>query len=381
VARTRRIVGALLCALLTWAAVAPTLAYAASAPSPGLYVPSAVLVSGEGTVLWGKRPNALRRPASCIKMLNALVVRDRANLVDDGAVGLKAGRKLTVRQLLSVMLVHSANGAAEALATGIAGSEKAYVTLMNIKARQLGCQHTVVADPHGLSPANTTTASDLAIIARNLLADPVLSKIVMQRSAWLPWGGYSTTDQMLGSYTGIEGVKTGYTDPAGYCFVSAAKRNGVELIGVVLGADVSGDRFTQMRKLLDWGFAHTSVREVVSHDATMGAVQVMGGAVDSVCVQPSRSLTLAVCDGGTKLRKQISLPAAVTAPIPKGAALGTLELMNGSRVETSVPLVAASAVGAYATTAVRHVAPSSPAGWPWRDLALVWAGLGRMLGI
>jgi D-alanyl-D-alanine carboxypeptidase (penicillin-binding protein 5/6) len=394
VARIRRTALAFLLVALAWGALAPSIACAAKSSSPGLYVPSAILVSRDGTILWGKRPNAVRRPASCIKMLNALVVRDHANLndvirvsakaaaVDGGAVGLHAGQKLTVRELLGVMLVHSANGAAEALATGIAGSEKAYLKLMNAKAKQLGCAHTIAADPHGLSPKNVTTASDLAIIARNLLDDPVLSKIVTQRSAWLPWGGYSTTDHLLGSYPGIEGVKTGYTDPAGYCFVGAAKHGDTQLIGVVLGADAPNDRFTQMQRLLNWGFAHTRVQRVVSADTTMGAVEVTGGEEDSVLVRPRGDVSMPVCDGGSKLRSQVKLPAAISAPVEAGAQVGSLQLVCGSRVETSIPLVAVQPVGVRPPAfAARHTVPKAAPGWPWRDLALVWAGLGRMLGI
>jgi D-alanyl-D-alanine carboxypeptidase (penicillin-binding protein 5/6) len=393
----QRLVAASLIVAVVWG-VLPAPALAARASGPALYVPSAILVGADGAVLWSKRPDAQRRPASTIKLLNALVVRDKVPLdqtitvsrkaaeVDDGAVGLKAGEKLTVRQLLGVMLVHSANGAAEALATGIAGDEKKYVAMMNAKAHSLGLKHTRAADPHGLSPANVCSASDLATIARTFMSDPVLRAIALQRGAWLPWGVYWSTDKLLGSYRGLEGIKTGYTDPAGYCFVAAAKRNGVELFGVVLGADAPADRFTQMRRLLDWGFAHASRQEIVSDAATMGVVGVDAGREPTVTVHAAKTRWVTVVDCGPRPTAQVSLPPSVKAPIAAGQVLGAVEILCGTKVVDSVPLVADAAVAGVGTAPAPAPSAADPfgandRGWPWHQIVLVWAGLGRLLGI
>ena len=380
---------------------APSPAFAApKATSPGLYVPEASLMTMDGTVLWQKKADKPRRVASCIKMLNALVVRDNTQLddvitvsqkaaaVDGGDVGLRAGQKLTVRQLLGVMLVHSANGAAEALATGIAGSEKKYVAMMNAKAKSLGLKHTRAADPHGLSPRGYSTAADLSVIARNLMADRQLRAIVRQTSARVSTGNgrtasYSTTDRLLGVYPGMEGIKTGYTDPAGYCFVGAAKRNGVELLGVVLGADVSADRFTQMRRLLDWGFKHIRTRKIISRDQTMGVVEVSGGDEPTVTVHAANPLTMTVLDAMGTVTTQVSLPASVKAPVQAGQTIGAVQVARGGVVVASVPLVADRNVATPPLTALapRRAAPSSAAPNLWQRIATVVAGFGRMLGI
>jgi serine-type D-Ala-D-Ala carboxypeptidase (penicillin-binding protein 5/6) len=264
------VIGALLAAFVFGAAL-PTQALAQTAPP--VSVPSGVLMTMDGTVLWSRRPDSGRRVASTIKMLNALVAREHTNLddvvvvsrkaaaIDDGDVGLYAGQKLTVRQLLQMMMVASANDAAEALAIHVAGSEKAYVAMMNAKAKELGLAHTRAADPHGLSKKEKSTAADLSVLAREVMKDPELRVMVKQKSVLVPRRKgkprrVKSTDLLLGHYWGIEGVKTGYTRPAGYCFVGAAKRGNVELLGVVLGAKSNSARFSEMRKLLNWGFAN-----------------------------------------------------------------------------------------------------------------------------
>jgi D-alanyl-D-alanine carboxypeptidase (penicillin-binding protein 5/6) len=405
VGRLSRHIAASILIVVAFFALVPGAASAATPSSPPVYAPSATLTTGDGTVLWSKNPGAHRRVASTIKLLNALVVRDQVDLdkvitvskeaaaIDNGTVGLTRGQKLTVRQLLNIMLVHSANDAAEALAVGIAGSEKKYVALMNAKAKELGLKHTKATDPHGLGKQETCSAEDLAVIAKHVLADPVLRGIVRQTSVKVPRANgtvevYSTTDQLLGNYRGIEGIKTGYTDPAGYCFVGAAKRNGVELIGVVLGAGGSSERFAQMRKLLDWGFAHTKAQRLVSAETTMGVVEVSGGAVPTVTVHAAKALGMTQFDGAEKLTTQVSLPPSVSAPIVAGQELGAVQVSRAGVLVASVPLVAdtpvekvVSAVSeSHAGSATASTSATSGA-WPWAQIVNVWAGLGRMLGI
>jgi serine-type D-Ala-D-Ala carboxypeptidase (penicillin-binding protein 5/6) len=402
-AHLRRIAAiAIAIALAAGTLTAPSAAFAASKKSsPGLYVPAASLMTMDGVVLWSHNADKPRRVASCIKMLNALVVRDHTDLdevitvsrkaanVDGGAVGLRAGQKYTVRQLLGVMLVNSANGAAEALATDIGDNEKQYVAMMNAKAKLLGLKNTRAADPHGLSPKGYSTANDLSVIARELMADPELRAIVRQTRAKLPrgkkhWASYSTTDRLLGVYPGMEGIKTGYTDPAGYCFVGAAKRKDVELIGVVLGADEPGDRFSQMRRLLDWGFRHTATRKLVSDDTTMGVVEVSGGIEPAITVRAEKALSLAVCDASRGVTTQVSLPAAVRAPVQAGQAVGQVQVAQDGVVLASVPLIADKSVGCPAPKPVAAAKPPAQTpGTPtlWQRIASVVAGFGRMLGI
>lgn len=352
----------------------PLSALAAAIPPPPVKVPSSVILTMDGTVVWSRKPSARRRVASTIKLLNALVVRDVADLdttvtvprqasaIDNGDVGLRTGQKLTIRRLLEMMLIASANDAAEAIAVRVAGSEKAYVALMNAKAKSLGLANTHATDPHGLGKRETSTAADLTVLARRVMADPVLRAIVRKRSVVVPRPGHKTrtyrsTDLLLGRYAGIEGVKTGFTNPAGYCFIGAAKRGGVELMGVVLGATSNAGRFSEMRKLLDWGFAHVHAKTLVSRDVTMGVVPVDGGSASSVTVHAADAVTRALLDG-TALDTTVSLSPTVTAPVSAGQRLGTVEVGRRGATLAVVPLLADADVAAQAPEL-----PYAPGAW------------------
>ncbi len=311
--RAPRVFSAVLASVLVLALL-PGSAFAASRPP--VSVPSATLMTIDGQQIWARKPNAPRRVASTIKMLNALVVMENASLddtvvvaakaaaIDNGDVGLYKGQKLTVRQLLQMMLVASANDAAEALAIHIAGSEKAYVRMMNEKAAEIGLKNTRAADPHGLSKKEKSTAQDLSVLARYVMADPELRTIVAMKRVSVPrrkgkarW--YRSTDALLGKYRGIEGVKTGFTNPAGYCFVAAAKRGDVELVAVVLGAKSNAARFSEARKLLDWGFKHYVPAPVVVPSGDTSGTPTASSAVPAFSQQATHVYAqLAELDGG-----------------------------------------------------------------------------------
>jgi D-alanyl-D-alanine carboxypeptidase (penicillin-binding protein 5/6) len=154
-----------------------------------------------------------------------------------------------------------------------------------------------------------------------------------------------TTNQLLGHYRGIEGIKTGYTDPAGYCFVGAAKRGNLELVAVVLGTDTAQQRFTEAAQLLTWGFQHTLERQVVSQTTTAGIVPVSGGMDAVVAVRPAESLTLQMVDDPSFCSTEAVLATGAVAPVRAGQTLGELRVtaVDGSFV-TSIPLVADAAV-------------------------------------
>lgn len=367
----------------------------------GIYSHAAIVVTADGTTLWSKNPYAGRRVASTIKLLNALVVRDQAPLnrtirvssaaarIDNGTVGLTTGQKLKVRDLLSIMLVHSANDAACALGVGIAGSEKKYVAMMNAKAKALGLKNTKAADTSGLGGHETCCAADLSVLGRLVVADPVLSEIVQRRSCRVPRPGggadsYSTTNGLFGRCQGLVGVKTGYTDPAGYCYVGAARRDGIELFCVVLGADSSQERFAEARRLLDWGFAHVSSKQMISRDETMGAVQIESGSESTVTVHPSQSLNLTVGDVGDKLSTRVVLPTSTPAPVSAGQRLGSVQVVRNKAVIASVPLVADAGVArkrsvlAYVSTRPKPE-PKQPGFF--ESIGQMFAGIGHMLGM
>jgi len=292
--------------------------------------------------------------------LNALVVRERTQLDDivtvpkvaeditDGDVGLRAGQRFTVRQLLKMMLIASANDAATTLAVHVGGSERRFVGMMNDKARSLGLRNTQAACASGLSERETSTAADLTVIARKVMADSVMRGIVQERSVYVARPGaspkkFKATNELLGVYAGMQGVKTGYTSEAGFCLVGSAKRGDIELLGAVMGAGSNAGRFSQMRRLLDWGFAHTRRRQVVSDGRETGSVRLVGGAKERVALKTAGSFSAIEFDGNPYTTRVV-VPLAVRAPIAAGKSAGRIDIFQSGKVVKRVPLVAAETV-------------------------------------
>jgi len=218
-----------------------------------------------GQALYSRRPAEPWPPASTAKLMTALVVVRHADIrrqvvvsaraagTPGSRMGLTAGETLTVRDLLYGLLLPSGNDAAVALAEHVAGSEAAFVGLMNETAAGLGLQGTRFANAHGSDvPGQVTTAADLVILAQAVLADPLLSQIVATPSAQVGGRTLANTNELLGAYPRVDGVKTGTTDAAGECLVVSVTREGHRLVAVVLG---SRDRYADARRLLDFALA------------------------------------------------------------------------------------------------------------------------------
>jgi serine-type D-Ala-D-Ala carboxypeptidase (penicillin-binding protein 5/6) len=245
-------------------------------PLPGhgitLSARSAILVDGTtGQVLWAKRANVRRQIASTTKIMTALVAMSRLGphtvVTVDRSVrhvppiveGLRAGERVEAWKLFYGMLLYSGNDDALALAIAAGGTRSKFVALMNEKAHELGLQHTHFRSPSGLLDRdNYSTAWDLAALTRYALWNSRFRAIVRTKIKHVPWSApigekiYVNKNHLLGSYRGADGVKTGWTTMAKHCLVASARRHGVHLIAVVLGSD---DSYTDVKKLLDFGFA------------------------------------------------------------------------------------------------------------------------------
>jgi serine-type D-Ala-D-Ala carboxypeptidase (penicillin-binding protein 5/6) len=229
-----------------------------------------------GRVLWREHPARVLPIASLTKMMTALVVVDRVReggkvLITREALDyrgsgvglLPRGKWIGVSTMLHGLLLPSGNDAAIALAQRAAGSVRRFVRLMNARARQMGLACTRFTSPHGLQDGgNHSCTPDLAILARAVLREPRLARIVRRRSAVLPFpikGGklylYNNNPLLRAGYRGVTGVKTGYTEAAGRCLVATARRGRVKLGVVLLHSPDPGE---QARKLLDRGFARVS---------------------------------------------------------------------------------------------------------------------------
>lgn len=232
---------------------------------------SALLADAEtGEVLWQFNPDLKCYPASLTKIMTAVIILERGNLddwvtiprdaayTDGSSMALKEGERVQMRDLLNAILVRSANDACVAAAIHLAGSVDRFVDWMNEKARELGMNNTHFVNPHGLhDPQHYTTARDLLNLTRYALRNPTFRSIVSQREITIAptekssLRRYHNRNKLLELYPGCDGVKTGYTVPAGRCLVASATRDGWQLIAIVLG---SQDHFCDCSVLLDYGF-------------------------------------------------------------------------------------------------------------------------------
>jgi len=244
------------------------------------------------------------------------------------------GQKLTVGELLEAMLVRSANDAAYALAEHVAGSVEEFVTLMNEKAAGLGLAHTSFANPHGLdAPEHYTSAEDLATLASIAMADQRFADIVSQPSVTVLGADglkrYDNSNKLLGSYEGADGVKTGWTNKAGYCVVASATRGEVGLIAVVLGTDDENERFSEARTLLDWGFEHYAVTRVATAETTAALVPVSDYLDRTVTAVVAEDAAVPVFDLEGDVSSSVDFVGDVDAPVTRGQRLGTLTVVRG----------------------------------------------------
>jgi D-alanyl-D-alanine carboxypeptidase len=265
----------LLVALVVTAGAVPAAAAAPKAPAgPGKEVRAryAILVDpATGEVLWGRRSRTPAPPASLTKMLTALAVRaslelDTVTVASKAAaaqparrLAVRRGQELTVEQALKALMIVSANDVAVMLAEAAGGSVPRFARAMDAESARLGLRASSWRNPNGLdAPGHRSTAFDLAILARAVLQDPWLARVVRKRHAAFvsPSGrrhSLTARSRFLLGYRGAVGVKTGFTDDAGHCLAAAATRGGRTLIAVVLH---SPDNAADAGRMLDWGFAH-----------------------------------------------------------------------------------------------------------------------------
>lgn len=334
-----------------------------AATAPDVSLAAGMLVTPDGRELWSRSAGQRRAMASTTKIMTAIVALENASLdetctvtsasagIGESEAGVKAGDCLSVRTLLEGTLVSSGNDAAEALAIHIGGNEAGFVRMMNDKAAQLGLVDTHFANPHGLdAQGHYTTARDLAVLARYAMRNDEFRRIVAMPTVDIDGPGgaeeLETSNELLGSYPGTTGIKTGWTNDAGYCLVASARRNHIELVAVVLGSHSLDARFEQARRLLDWGFEHYAARKLASAEETLGAVPVTDYLDISVSAITSESVTVPVLDLDGEITRELTLNSGIKAPVKRGDRVGSLTWRQGERLLARVDVIAASDVAA-----------------------------------
>jgi len=329
--------------------------------APDLYIPSGVLMTMDGRELWARNPESRRAMASTTKIMTAVVVLEKADLnsivtvdkvasaVGQSSMGLVVGERIPMGELLKGVLVQSGNDAATLAAETVGGSVESFVAMMNAKAAQLDLINTHYVNPHGLdAKGHYTSAEDLTALARYAMRNPVFRQIVGTYTVKVRSDRYTHVltnhNSLLKSYKGTEGVKTGWTDNAGYCVVFAVKRGNIEFVGTVMGAANEAGRAAQATKLMDWGFAHYKATTIVRAGEALGRVPVSDYLDRTVGAETAETTSMPVFDLAGPVQRRIELKADVPAPISKGDVIGTMTLYQGDSVLTQVPVVASSDV-------------------------------------
>jgi D-alanyl-D-alanine carboxypeptidase (penicillin-binding protein 5/6) len=267
----------------------------------------------------------------------------------ESLLNMRAGQRVSVRDLLYGLILRSGNDAAYDLARAAAGSEAGFVRQMNLRAAALGLSHTHYANPIGLDQrGNYSSALDLATLTRRLLRMPEFARIADSRSARLesmrPPRRIVTINELLRLRSWVTGVKTGHTFAAGYVLVGAGRRKGVELISVVIGAPTDEARYDDSLRLLESGFAqyrrHLPVR--AGQDLADVSIRYSGGELPLRAARPVAAGTYR----GQRLAVDVRAPGEVAGPIERGAVLGRAIVLVDGRPAGSTPLRAGRAVPA-----------------------------------
>ena len=335
----------------------PCAAFAQTA-KPSVSARSAVVIcAADGCVIYEKNSHEKLPIASTTKIMTALLTLEAAAhgdktvlitpemvRVEGSSMGLKAGDKLTLTALAEGMLSVSGNDAANSAAIAVGGSVQQFALLMNRKAAQLGLSDTHYVTPSGLDDQeHYSSAADLAKLTADALKNQEFARIVAQKKIRVQFSDpdrtvtYTNHNKLLSLYDGCNGVKTGFTQKSGRCLVSAAERDGIQLVAVTLS---DPNDWEDHEKLLDFGFS-SLVRYQADDSGFRVSLPVVGGTGNSVSVEGSVGASaLLSAEKVQNLRRTVELPRFVYAPVKKGQILGLVRYSNGDGTVTTTNLVA-----------------------------------------
>ena len=329
---------------------------------------SAVLMDvATGTLLYEQDPHTPLAPASVTKVMTMLLIMEA---IDQGRIQwddmvttsesaaakggsqiyLKVGESMSVSDMVKSIAVSSANDCACAMAEHLAGSEAAFVELMNKRAKELGMDNTNFVNCTGLDDGedaknHKTSAYDIALMSRELLKNhPDIKKFT---TIWMDTVrdgafGLSNTNKLVRFYQGATGLKTGFTSQAGYCLSASALREDMELVAVVMGSEGSKERFGACKSLLDYGFASFAL---ITPQSESAEIPVKLGVADFVTAVPAGEDAVLIDKAQkSQVTQQVELEDFAPAPVSKGQRLGTLYIKAGEQVLKEIPLVAENAV-------------------------------------
>lgn len=327
-----------------------------------------VIDRATNTILYGKKETEHRKMASTTKIMTCLLVIENCDLSETievskksagtggSRLGLKTGDKITINDLLYGLMLCSGNDTAVALAEHIGGSIEGFAEIMNNRAKELGLENTHFVTPHGLdADEHYTTAYELAKLTNYALNNEIFAKIVGTKTYTVTINGYpktiSNTNELLGNLNGVYGVKTGFTNGANKCLVTACKRNNLDIICVVLGADTKKFRTQDSIKLIEYSFktfTPVNVQELVNKKfeewkkENMNCFEIIKGQTQNVelKINPLEYSTLPINNNSIKdLNILINCKQILNAPVLKDSYLGKIEVYSGEEVLTSCDIL------------------------------------------
>ena len=316
-----------------------------------------------GRIIYEKNGNKQTPMASTTKILTAIVTLENADLketvtieskaagIGGSRLGLKKNDKITVNDLLYGLMLRSGNDAAVALAIHVGGSIEGFADMMNKKAEELGLTNSHFVVPHGLdNEGHYTTAYELAKMADYALNIPKFKEIVSNKSATIYINGYpkaiNNTNKLLGSVSGVYGVKTGFTNGAGRCLVSSCKRGELDIITVIIGADTNNQRTADTKELIEYAFNNFSllnIGEIIQNKFEQwkkineGRIYVNKGLENGVKLyleEPKNSVMAVRKDNIDKVDIEVNSLFYMEAPVAKDQVIGNLRvIINGEEIE------------------------------------------------
>ena len=353
---------------------APAAAQKKDAPKkdePNINAPHAILIDGEsGSVLFERDADRLIFPASLAKLMTAEYVFNelkagRLKLTDEFMVSENAWRKggapshgstmfaaiyskVPVDDLIHGMIIQSANDACIVLAEGIAGNEAEFAAKLTARARAIGLEKSIFTNSNGLpDPGEHVTTRELGMLARHIIRTyPDFYKLFSQPDFTWNKIRQQNRNPLLGSMTGADGLKTGFTREAGYGLVGSAVQNGLRLIVVINGVSTDKERADEAKKLLEWGFRNFEQRALFAEGQTIGAAKVFGGANSRVSLVADGVVRVMLPKTGPdRLIARIVYNGPVPAPVTEGTPIGNLKVWRNDNLILSTPLKAAENVG------------------------------------
>lgn len=328
--------------------------------------PSAILMERDtGTVLYEKNSDEKLPPASMTKIMTMLLIMEaidqgklsmdekirtseRAASMGGSQIFLEPGEEMTTSEMLEGIAIASANDASVALAERIAGSEEAFVELMNKKAAELGLKNTLFKNTTGL-PAEDhySTARDMAIMSKELLKYETITKYTGVYESYLRentddkfW--LVNTNRLVRFYPGVDGLKTGFTNEAKYCLTATAEKDGMRVIAVIFGAPTSKVRNAQVTKMLDYAFSLYQTHPLYKRNHLIGKVAVSKGNKRMVDAVTSESIALLTKKGEEvkDVTEKVTYDDQLKAPIKKGDQVGKIKFVKDGKTLIESPLIA-----------------------------------------